>query len=55
MVFLLTFFLNFFNTYAGMRQMDQEYVDLARLMGAGRWKLTFRVILPGNTNGAPRA
>jgi NitT/TauT family transport system permease protein len=45
-VFLLTFFLNFFNTYAGMRQMDQEYIDLARLMGAGRWKLTFRVILP---------
>src|ERR1041385_1963434 len=45
-VFLLTFFLNFFNTYAGMRQLDQEYVDLARLMGARRWKLTFRVILP---------
>ena len=45
-VFLLTFFLNFFNTYAGMRQLDQEYVDLARLMGAGRWKLTFKVILP---------
>jgi NitT/TauT family transport system permease protein len=45
-VFLLTFFLNFFNTYAGMRQMDQEYNDLARLMGAGRWKLTFKVILP---------
>ncbi len=45
-VFLLTFFLNFFNTYAGMRQMDQEYIDLARLMGARRWKLTFRVILP---------
>ena len=45
-VFLLTFFLNFFNTYAGMRQMDQEYIDLARLMGAGRWKLTFKVILP---------
>jgi NitT/TauT family transport system permease protein len=45
-VFLLTFFLNFFNTYAGMRQLDQEYVDLARLMGAGRWKLTFKVIMP---------
>ena len=45
-VFLLTFFLNFFNTYAGMKQMDQEYVDLARLMGARGWKLTFRVILP---------
>jgi len=45
-VFLLTFFLNFFNTYAGMRQMDEEYIDLARLMGANRWKLTFKVILP---------
>src|SRR5213594_2472645 len=45
-VFLLTFFLNFFNTYAGMKQMDQEYIDLARLIGASRWKLTFRVILP---------
>ena len=45
-VFLLVFFLNFFNTYAGMRQMDTEYVDLARLMGVKGWKLTFRVILP---------
>lgn len=45
-VFLLTFFLNFFNTYAGMKQMDQEYIDLARLMGARGIKLTFKVILP---------
>jgi len=45
-VFLLTFFLNFFNTYSGMRQMDQEYVDLARLMRVRGLKLTFRVILP---------
>ena len=45
-VFLLTFFLNFFNTYTGMRQMDQEYVDLAGLMGVKGWKLTFKVILP---------
>lgn len=45
-VFLLTYFLNFFNTYAGMKQMDQEYIDLARLMGARGWKLSFRVILP---------
>lgn len=45
-VFLLTFFLNFFNTYTGMRQMDQEYVDLASLMGAKGWKLTFKVIFP---------
>lgn len=46
MVFLLVFFLNFFNTYAGMKQMDQEYIDLARLMGARGMKLTFKVILP---------
>jgi NitT/TauT family transport system permease protein len=45
-VFLLTFFLNFFNTYSGMRQMDQEYVDLARLMGVRGWKLSFKVIFP---------
>jgi sulfonate transport system permease protein len=45
-VFLLTFFLNFFNTYTGMRQMDKEYIDLARLMRVRGLKLTFRVILP---------
>jgi NitT/TauT family transport system permease protein len=45
-VFLLTFFLNFFNTYTGMRQMDQEYVDLARLMGVKGWRLSFKVIFP---------
>jgi NitT/TauT family transport system permease protein len=45
-VFLLTFFLNFFNTYTGMRQMDKEYIDLARLMRVSGLKLTFRVILP---------
>jgi NitT/TauT family transport system permease protein len=45
-VFLLTFFLNFFNTYTGMRQIDQEYIDLAGLMGVKGLKLTFRVILP---------
>jgi NitT/TauT family transport system permease protein len=45
-VFLLTFFLNFFNTYTGMRQMDREYVDLAGLMGVKGWKLTWKVIMP---------
>src|SRR5438445_5026532 len=45
-VFLLTFFLNFFNTYTGMRQMDQEYIDLASLMGVRGWKLSFKVIFP---------
>ena len=29
-----------------MRQLDQEYVDLAKLMGVKGWKLTFKVIFP---------
>lgn len=45
-VVLLTFFLNFFMTYTGMRQMDQEYIDLARLMRVKGWKLTWTVIFP---------
>src|SRR5687767_15857837 len=45
-VFLLTFFLNFFNTYTGMRQMDREYIDLANLMGVKGWKLSYKVIFP---------
>lgn len=45
-VFLLTFFLNFFNTYSGMKQMDREYIDLARLMGAKGYKLAYKIILP---------
>ena len=45
-VFLLTFFLNFFNTYSGMKQMDREYIDLARLMGAKGYKLGYKIILP---------
>ena len=45
-VFVLTFFLNFFITYTGMRQMDQEYIDLARLMRVRGWKLTLKVIFP---------
>ena len=45
-VFLATFFLVFFNTYAGLLGVNEELVRLARLMGAS-WPQTFgRVILP---------
>ena len=47
-VFLLTFFLNFFNTYTGMRQMDQEYVDLARSDGGQRLEIDLQSDLPGD-------
>ncbi len=45
-VFLATFFLVFFNSYAGLLGINEELVRLARLMGAS-WPQTFgRVILP---------
>lgn len=45
-VALLVFFLTFFNTYSGLKNMDHQYVDLARLMGADRRTVTLKVVLP---------
>jgi NitT/TauT family transport system permease protein len=45
-VALLVFFLTFFNTYSGLKNMDRQYLDLARLMGADRKMLIFKVVLP---------
>jgi len=45
-VVLATFFLVFFNTYSGLKGINEEFVNLARLMGAS-WPQTLkRVILP---------
>lgn len=45
-VIMMTFFVTFFNTYAGIIQMDKEFINLARLMGAKERTITYRVILP---------
>lgn len=45
-VFLATFFLVFFNTYSGLRAVNEEFVRLARLMGASWPQTISRVILP---------
>lgn len=45
-VILSAFFLVFFNTYAGMRNLNEDLIHLARLMGASRSQLIRRVILP---------
>lgn len=45
-VFLASFFLVFFNTYAGLLAVSEELVRLARLMGASWPQATCRVILP---------
>jgi len=40
------FFMLFFNTYAGILNANQEYLHIARIMGAGERTLFFRVIWP---------
>ncbi len=40
------FFLVFFNTLTGVRNVDQNLVDAVRLMGAKRLDLMFKVIIP---------
>lgn len=45
-VFLASFFLVFFNTYSGLLSINEEFVRLARLMGATWPQVVGRVILP---------
>lgn len=45
-VFLASFFLVFFNTYSGLRAVNEELVRLARLMGASWPQTVVRVIIP---------
>lgn len=46
MVLLMAFFLVFFNTFSGIRSVNEELVQLAQVMGATRRQLARRVILP---------
>ncbi|HEY3994276.1 MAG TPA: ABC transporter permease [Ktedonobacteraceae bacterium] len=43
------FFLVFFNTLTGVRNVDQNLVDAVRLMGAKRRDILLKVILPSTT------
>lgn len=43
---LLVLFLVFLNTYAGVREVDQDLIDSARLMRATRAQLIAKVIIP---------
>ena len=45
-VFVASFFLVFFNTYAGLLAVNEELVRLARLMGASWPQALWRVIVP---------
>ncbi|ALL79261.1 hypothetical protein AD006_28440 (plasmid) [Pseudonocardia sp. EC080610-09] len=43
---IVTFFLMFYNTYYGVREVDRSLVDAVRIMGGRRRDLAFRVRLP---------
>jgi NitT/TauT family transport system permease protein len=40
------FFLVFFNTYAGVREVDRDLLDVVRIMGASRGALLRKVVVP---------
>jgi NitT/TauT family transport system permease protein len=46
MATFVVFFLVFYNTYAGTLAVEQELVDVLRLMGASRRQIIVKVILP---------
>ena len=43
----LVFFLTFFNTLAGIRNVDGGYINVARVQGASDWQIFLKVMLPG--------
>jgi NitT/TauT family transport system permease protein len=43
---LLVFFLVFFNTFEGARQVDRDLVAVARLLQAREWQVTTKVVIP---------
>jgi NitT/TauT family transport system permease protein len=46
LVSIVTFFLLFFNTFTGARQVDEDYLRTLDLMGATRFEQFRKVILP---------
>lgn len=43
---MMAFFLTFFNTFTGVRQVDRKYVNIARVAGASRLDIVRKVVLP---------
>lgn len=43
---LLVFFIVFFTTFQGTRQVDQDLVQNARVLGAGRWDVWTKIAIP---------
>lgn len=43
---LIVFFVVFFNTFAGVRNVDPDFVNTARMLGASQWQIIRSVHLP---------
>jgi NitT/TauT family transport system permease protein len=48
LVALFIVFICFFNTYRGVKEIDQELLDRARLWGASRWPIARHIYLPAS-------
>lgn len=46
LVVTLVGFLVFFNTYSGVRDVDQDMINEMKLMGANRWQIYGKLVLP---------
>ena len=43
---VLVFFVVFFNSFQGVREVDRNFLANARVLGASRWSVTRHVVLP---------
>lgn len=46
LVIIIVFFFVFFNTYAGVRDVNEDIIAQTRIMGASEWVLVWSVLLP---------
>jgi NitT/TauT family transport system permease protein len=46
LAFVLVFFVVFFNAFQGVREVDEDVIANARILGANRRKITTQVVLP---------
>jgi sulfonate transport system permease protein len=47
---VLVFFPVFFNAFQGAREVDRNYVDNARILGAGRAQILWSIVVPSATS-----
>lgn len=43
---VIVFFVVFFSTFEGARSVDRDHINVARLLGANDWQVTWTVIVP---------